>query len=1195
MNYKKIISTIITTALVFSNCTFVRAQGRSEIIPFDNLDGLTKFGDTAATGGKSNAGVTWYDWGTDKSAETVNVGKGKSIKWISTTSAYDDIVTSPGKDFSGTKTSVIGFSARFDDFNAVRHLKLQGYNSATQIKHPNYPGNAVEFSTDGTVKIVGGASSVSIETGVWYDFMLEMNNSDLTARLSVSDGKTSKVTEGQITALLSGGAAQFELWNRIDFYANPVSAQGKTESVAYFDNVYFHCVDYKIQHPKSTVQNFSSFAGITHPTDKDGTLKEGWYLWENDAEKGTVSSETFSDSAYGTALKFKGDGSKSTNLVSTIVSAFQGSSTAVTIDYDFRQIKGGMTTRLSGVNAGGSKVNYHPIIDVHDTGAVYGYATQFCTINKNEWYHMNIKIDFASNKFVATVTSDGAVVGTTETLAVGGASFPMGGIATSSWLSFLLNTAKSTEGFEFNIDNVAVTIPGGGVSYDSFGKLSPSSKALALTYDEAVDSSALSGASFLVNGASGAVIPEAEGNTLKLRFANPLEYNKPYFIEAIDVAGVSGKKYSMFLSHYTPERYAIYDHTVSGTSAKASFGAGFVSADPEMSEAVLIGAVYDKTTGEMIDASFASAALSESHKSIAFDVNISSDGSYEAKSFVWNSLSGMKSLSSPVSESLSGSDAQAEYPASASKALDVAFDDKTLRASICGKNDAYSNKTVTLQVLAPKIKPADLSQVSSGNFTDYIEYIGETTANAAGEFKFAKFLVDGNSGYYSVRVYVDGYGEQLLTNAFLYVSPQMESGLVSAFNNDAVSASEMADDIYDIAAIIEFDDFAALSAQERTSVLDLCERKAQTAEEIKSEVSAAMVVYAINNGSESDVFANIENHKTSLKNRVSIFSLYDELSSDAKNTLCQKLYGAKPYAGTKDFKKMLGDQVVLTSINNASIHSAVTDILEKSESWIGYDLTKYFEVGDKKTVNLEIMKTKYDSVQALISAIEDAVKSAQPIQRPSGSGGGSSPSYGLSGNVNVQIPSQPAQPSDGTVAFSDMSSHSWAIPAVEYLSQKGVVSGDGSGKFNPEKNITREEFVKMIVLSFYSVDDNAGSSFADCDSSHWSYPYISTAYSMGLINGRDNGTFGSKENISRQDMAVILYRVCQNLGISYGSAPQSNYADYNLVADYAKDAVNNLSAQGIINGANNMFSPLDNASRAQGAKMIYEAIQKKGV
>ncbi len=649
---KKVLIFTLTLVMIISSCNFVYAAGRTEIIPFDNLEGLTSFGDTADEVGLSEAGVSWYDWGTDKSAETVKMGKGTSIKLISTTTANDDIVTSPGKTIGNATTSVIGFSARFDDFNAIRYLQLQGYDSVNKAKRPQYPGTAVEFTLSGMANLAGATSGIPLETGVWYDFVLEIQHSDLSARLTVTDGITKQVSEGQITALLTNGAVQFDIWNRMDFYAAGVTASGATQAVAYIDNVYFNTVDYGITNTRKATQSFDSFAGITHPTDNDGTLKEGWYLWDRDAENGTVSSQSFSNSKYGTALKFVGDGSLGTNLVSNIVSGFQGTDTAVILDYDFRQVKGGMTTRLRGKNSSGSNV-YHPLIDVLDTGAVYGYSTQFCAIEKEQWYHMNIQIDFANNKFTATVTKDGILVGTTTSYEETDKVFPMQGITTAGWLSYYINTTKSSGGFEFDIDNVAVSTPGVDTSAVVHGKIPANSKTVEIRFNENIDASKLGEATFLVNGEAGKVSASVVGgNTVKLTFAQKLEDDSMYFIEAKNIVGKSGYIFNQACPYYTPaiaNAFKSIDYKINGSIVSAPADGALtvapaVSNDGAAKTVKLLVAVYDEDdclkAVEVVPCVFTDGEASKAVNEINMGTISATD---KVKTFLWDNA-----LSSPL-------------------------------------------------------------------------------------------------------------------------------------------------------------------------------------------------------------------------------------------------------------------------------------------------------------------------------------------------------------------------------------------------------------------------------------------------------------------------------------------------------------------------------------------------------------------
>ena len=164
-----------------------------------------------------------------------------------------------------------------------------------------------------------------------------------------------------------------------------------------------------------------------------------------------------------------------------------------------------------------------------------------------------------------------------------------------------------------------------------------------------------------------------------------------------------------------------------------------------------------------------------------------------------------------------------------------------------------------------------------------------------------------------------------------------------------------------------------------------------------------------------------------------------------------------------------------------------------------------------------------------------------------------------------------------------MDTAAWANGYVEDLYAKGVVSGDGDGKFRPNNNITRAEFVKMVVSAFGYTMSGTEKEFSDSNKSNWYYPYIVTAYNNGIVTGKSEDYFGANENITRQDMAVILHRVMK-LTSEKGEITFVDKAD---VAEYAADAVRTLSAKGILNGfEDGTFGAKKFASRAEAAALI---------
>lgn len=174
--------------------------------------------------------------------------------------------------------------------------------------------------------------------------------------------------------------------------------------------------------------------------------------------------------------------------------------------------------------------------------------------------------------------------------------------------------------------------------------------------------------------------------------------------------------------------------------------------------------------------------------------------------------------------------------------------------------------------------------------------------------------------------------------------------------------------------------------------------------------------------------------------------------------------------------------------------------------------------------------------------------------------------------------------------FDDVSG--WSKEYVEALYNRGIISGRGERAFAPDENVTREEFVKLIV-------ETAGMTrawtdeFDDVAADAWYAGYIGAASKNGIVNGVGDGWFGIGENITRQDMAKLLYGVLLHEGfVSEGMNAELEYTDSEDIAPYAREAVGVLSSLGIISGdENGSFRPTDNATRAQAAKLIYKLFE----
>lgn len=176
---------------------------------------------------------------------------------------------------------------------------------------------------------------------------------------------------------------------------------------------------------------------------------------------------------------------------------------------------------------------------------------------------------------------------------------------------------------------------------------------------------------------------------------------------------------------------------------------------------------------------------------------------------------------------------------------------------------------------------------------------------------------------------------------------------------------------------------------------------------------------------------------------------------------------------------------------------------------------------------------------------------------------------------------------DNYEKFVDVTNDHWAATYINQLAEEGIISGKASNSYQPEANITRAEYLKLLIESLGVTAEDAVADFADVSKDAWYYKYVAIANSLGIAEGA-NGYFSPDAPILRRDMAVLAQRAIKAIDGTLASESEAKLVDLNSVADYAKDAVVLLAQAGIINGnEKGEFMPDNYANRAQTAKIIY--------
>lgn len=236
--------------------------------------------------------------------------------------------------------------------------------------------------------------------------------------------------------------------------------------------------------------------------------------------------------------------------------------------------------------------------------------------------------------------------------------------------------------------------------------------------------------------------------------------------------------------------------------------------------------------------------------------------------------------------------------------------------------------------------------------------------------------------------------------------------------------------------------------------------------------------------------------------------------------------------------------------------------------------------------------------------LENWIKNYKPTSGGTTGGSGSSGSSGGSGggyksgsydaaskspfNAGYDVPEKP-EISELDGIFTDLKDVEWAKVAIESLYSKGIVSGRGERIFAPNVPVLREEFVKMLIMTFNLNLVSDDMNFKDVDKNAWYEKFISCAYASGIAKGYSDEIFGIGENITRQDICVMTDNALKLCEVKLDEVNDAKvFADGNCIADYAEQAVGRMQRAGIVNGyEDGSFRPEGIATRAEAAKLLY--------
>ena len=321
---------------------------------------------------------------------------------------------------------------------------------------------------------------------------------------------------------------------------------------------------------------------------------------------------------------------------------------------------------------------------------------------------------------------------------------------------------------------------------------------------------------------------------------------------------------------------------------------------------------------------------------------------------------------------------------------------------------------------------------------------------------------------------------------------------------------------------------------------------------------------------------------------ISFKQAYENINAQGIIYIKNALSG-KGFARNSDAQSVLKSQIILHLIqNNKSLGSGhVADVITGFSSYLisqGFSVSKHSSIKNKSAFYDYLVSSNVSGLSALKQRFNSYSEEDTANTQGTATGPVSGSVSSNSGTAQTYIP-----PENKTV-FSDVTDKHWAKEPIEKLSSLGIINGKGNSSFDPDGNVTRAEFTKMVIVAAGLMTNNADCTFDDV-LSHWSKDYVAASFSNGIVSGVSDDMFSPDSFISREQGATIIYRAAIKAGAAF-DGNSSAFNDENEISSWAKDAVSALSAKGIINGRDGgIFAPSHNLTRAEAAKIIYYSLE----
>lgn len=540
--------------------------------------------------------------------------------------------------------------------------------------------------------------------------------------------------------------------------------------------------------------------------------------------------------------------------------------------------------------------------------------------------------------------------------------------------------------------------------------------------------------------------------------------------------------------------------------------------------------------------------------------------------------------------------------------------------------EAKENVPVTLLVLKKDKTAADLKEALQDQEDLYhaifsvICYMDEVKSDSEGNFCF-RFIIDETctSGDYVALIggapflsSSEGSIAGTVERRIVYIPIQEKVKAIKALN-----ASVSGDSSADFQTVLQtytrefslFSDDTALqtmyeSLQEKGKLFERIKEKGLY-EEKEETINDSLSAFR-KNMTEAVLFQSIEEQEDAevLEQMVTAYAgslglRLDGINAENKAHVYGKIAELTQITSAETIQACIDEAVVLYQMNHAKKWGDVKKIITAQQKYLGVDLKKSGTDYDAVYHVLFEERATFQSVRQLVERFEKLLPLhpvVKPTSRPTGGGGGGGlpalPASSVAPTPTPQPTTSPTPSEPQEIRFDDVSEDYWASKVICSVAKQGLMKGNEKGQFLPEAQITREEFVTILLRAMGQEPEAKASKFTDVNESDWFSGYVEKARELGLAKGYTDGSFGAGQQITRQDMTVLLLKAMEIMEKKLPElADQQNFTDDSQIADYAKESVRTLQKAKIVNGMEDgSFAPERFATRAEAAQMLFSVL-----